>query len=354
MPRFGLPAKSKTGGDAVPRRSMSMASTSSTSFSGRALVSVAAGALMFRIVSALVETFVAGAFAKPVAAAIDSGHSTFGIYPLLTRELSRLLAGLLPRTVTADLVVSWLAFALAIGMVAQIAKLDMAEERADGAALLAAVFPFASVFGHANADALFLVFALTAFYGVRQGQWIVGGIGGALATATLPAGVLMLPALALTGWRSAGPNRMRLLIALAISACGFAGYLVYLYYLGGPPGGWTAATADWGFRIRAAPWAPIRDLLTAHLQARDALNAVVACVFLAAAPIVWWRFDAGYGLYVLAMFWLPLISGRFDSLGRACALMFPVFALIAGVRWRVVVMATVVTSAMFYALALAL
>jgi len=94
--------------------------------------------------------------------------------------------------------------------------------------------------------------------------------------------------------------------------------------------------------------------VTAHLAAADALNAVVTCVFLAAVPIVWWRFDGGYALYMLAMLWLPLISGRFDGLGRTCALLFPVFVLVAGVRWRVVLVASAITSAMFYALVLAL
>jgi len=49
-----------------------------------------------------------------------------------------------------------------------------------------------------------------------------------------------------------------------------------------------------------------------------------------------------------------LISGRFDGIGRACALLFPVFVLIAGMRWRVVLVAAAITSAMFYALVLAL
>ena len=273
---------------------------------------------------------------------------------MLTRQLGRVAGGVLRAPVTPGLVLSWTAFALAMVMMKFVAGLDTDDERAEGAALLAAVFPFAAVFGHENADALFLLFALTAFYGVRQGQWIIGGLAGALATATLPGGILILPALAWSGWRDAGASRTRLLIALAISACGFAGYLIYLYYLGGPAGGWTAATADWGFRLNAVPWMPIRQLLTAHLPAADALNAVIACVFLVAVPVVWWRFDGGYALFVLAMLWLPLISGRLDGLGRACALLFPVFVLIAGVRWRVVLVAAAITSAMFYALVLAL
>jgi hypothetical protein len=315
---------------------------------------IASAAIAFRVISGLVASFVARVFPNAAAAVAGSSSTSFGLYPMLTRQLARVAGGVFRAPATPGVVLSWTAFALAMVMVKLVAELDTDDERAEGAALLAAVFPFASVFGRETADGLFLLFALTAFYGVRQGQWIIGGIGGALATATLPAGILILPALALTGWRSAGPSRMRLLIALAISACGFAGYLIYLYYLGGPPGGWGASTAAWGFRLTVAPWTPIRQLFTSHLAPADALNAVIACVFLVAVPVVWWRFDGGYAVYMLAMLWLPLISGRFDSLGRACALLFPVFVLIAGVRWRLVLVAAAITSAMFYALVLAL
>jgi hypothetical protein len=348
MPRIGLPARPKDPGP------QSLGRSSSSSLPLSAALRIALSALAFRAISALVELFVARVFPRPAAAIAAEAPASFGLYPLLTRELSGIAGGLLRAPVTAALVISWIAFAGAMVMLQRLARLDTDAERAEGAALLAAVFPFASMFGHANADALFLLFALTAFYGVRQEQWIVGGIGGALATATLPAGILMLPALALTGWRSAGASRMKLLIALAISACGFAGYLVYLYYRGGPPGGWVESTATWGFRFNAAPWTPIRQLLTAHLAAADVINAVMAAVFLIAVPIVWWRFDGGYALYMLAMLWLPLTSGRLDGLGRACALLFPVFVLVAGVRWRVVLVAAAIASAMFYALVLAL
>jgi hypothetical protein len=319
------------------------------------MLRIAVAALVFRAISSLVAMFVARVFHDRLSMpAADTSNAAFGLYPLLTRELTRLAGAAIPGPATPALVISWLAFALAMVMMQRVAQLDTDGERAEGAAILAAVFPFASTFGHANADALFLLFALTAFYGVRRGQWILGGIGGGVATATLPAGILMLPALAWTGWRSAGASRMRLLIALAISACGFAGYLVYLYYLGGPPGGWGASTTAWGFRFNAAPWLPIRQLLTGSLGPADSLNAVLACAFLVAVPVVWWRFDGGYALYMVAMLWLPLISGRLDGLGRACALLFPVFILIAGVRWRIVLVVAAITSAMFYALVLAL
>ena len=75
---------------------------------------------------------------------------------------------------------------------------------------------------------------------------------------------------------------------------------------------------------------------------------------LIAIPFVWRRLGAGYGLFMLANLWLPLSSGIFEGLGRYCAVMFPVFIWLAGVRSREISMTMIVMFAMFYTLCLAL
>jgi hypothetical protein len=319
------------------------------------MLRTAAAAIVFRGISALVAKFVGHAFPKAVAtAAADSPGVSFGIYPWLTHELSQVAGGVIRSPATPALVVSWLAFAGAMVMLQRVAQLDMDDERAEGATLLAAVFPFASTFGHANADALFLLFVLAAFYAFRQGQWITGSISGALATATLPAGILVLPALAWTGWRRERRVSVGLVVALVATACGLIGYFTYFYYRGGPSGGWGAAMDQWGFHFLQAPWTAYQRLNSSHPSPAEALAGELAVIFLVAVPVVWWRFDGGYALYMLAMLWMAVTSGRHAELGRACALMFPVFMLVAGVRWRVVLVAAVTASAMFYALVQAL
>jgi hypothetical protein len=318
------------------------------------MLRIGAAALVFRGISALVAMFVGRVFPNAVATASESSSASFGIYSLLTRELTRVAGGVIRAPATPGLIVSWLAFAGAMVMLQRVARLHTDDERAEGAVLLAAVFPFASTFGHANADALFFLFALAAFYGVRQGQWIVGGISGALATVTLPAGIFMLPALAWTGWSRERRASTGLVVSLIVTACGLIGYFSYLYYRGGPPGGWSVAMDQWGFHFVQAPWTVYQRLHADHPSPVEALGGLFALIFLVAVPVVWWRFDGGYALYMLAMLWAAATSGRHDELGRACALLFPVFVLIAGVRWRLILVATAVASAMFYALVLAL
>jgi hypothetical protein len=145
--------------------------------------------------------------------------------------------------------------------------------------------------------------------------------------------------------------------ALLLTVAGFGAYLSYMYYRAGPPGGWAEAMNQWGFHLGQAPWLSLQRLFTSQhppLAPADAMNGVVTLIALISVPVVWWRFEGGYAIYMLAMLWLPLTSGKYDDLGRTCALLFPLFILIAGMRWRVVFISVAITSAMFYALGLAL
>lgn len=315
-----------------------------------ALLRVALGATAFRVVSALVASFVAVMFARS-APAVAPGN--FGLYPILTRLVDQWFGRWLASPVDAALVVSWLAFAGATAMLLKVAALDLDGDQAEGAVLLAVVFPFASVFGRNDADALFLLSALGAFWGFRQEKWIVGGLAGAVATASIPSGILMLPGLAWIGFRQPGVKRSRVAAALLLTAAGFGAYLSYMYYRAGPPGGWGEAMTRWGFQLGQAPWLSLQHLFTTHPSPADAMNGVVTLIALAAVPFVWWRLDGGYAIYMLAMLWLPLTSGKYDGLGRTCALLFPQFVLVARIPWRIVFVGVAITSAMFYALALA-
>ena len=315
------------------------------------MLQVALGATAFRVISALVAWYCAIVF--PRTAAVQTSATTFGLYPALTHQVDRWLGQWLAHPVTPSLVVAWLAFAGAMAMLLRVAQLDLDSERAEGAVLLAVVFPFAFVLGRSDADAMFLLFALGAFYGFRQQLWIVGGLCGAVATATIPTGILILPALAWIGFRDSGARRAWVVSALLLTAAGFCGYLSYMYYRAGPPGGWADAMNRWGFHLGQAPWLSLQHIFTSHQAPADALNGIVTLIALVSVPVVWWGLNGGYAIYMLAMLWLPLTSGQYDGLGRTCAVLFPMFILLANIRWRVAFMTIAVTSAMFYALALA-
>ena len=315
------------------------------------MVSTALRATAFRVISAFVAWYVAIALPRTAA---DATPTTFGLYPVLAHQVDRWLGQWLASPVTPSLVVAWIAFAAAMAMLLRVAALDLDGDQAEGAVLLAVVFPFAFVFGRSDADAMFLLFALGAFYGFRQQKWIVGGVAGALATATSPTGIVILPALAWIGFRHSGAKRLWVVAALLLTAAGFGAYLSYMYYRAGPPGGWAEAMNRWGFHLGQAPWLSLQHLFTSHASPADAMNGVVTIIALASIPVVWWRLDGGYAIYMLLMLWLPLTSGKYDDLGRDLRAAVSAVHPAASIRWRVVFVSVAITSAMFYAIALAM
>ena len=129
---------------------------------------------------------------------------------------------------------------------------------------------------------------------------------------------------------------------------------------------WSTALQRWGYYPGGLPWTapahlvrqlvthPYAFLVTERMAPYDALNGLTAAAFAAAVPWVWYRFGAGYALFMLANLWLPLSSGSVEGMGRYCAVMFPAFIWLASAASQSVSTALVVGFAMMYTLCLAL
>ncbi|MES1254258.1 MAG: hypothetical protein ABUS56_01540, partial [Acidobacteriota bacterium] len=200
-------------------------------------------------------------------------------------------------------------------------------------------------------------------------RWLLGGIFGAVATATRVNGILMWPALAWIVWREVGPERrerVRAAVGLLLVGAGLGLYSLYIYNLTGNPLEWAASIQRWGYYPGGAPWMepvrvlralcthPYRYLTTDHMAPYDTLYGVCGILFLAAVPFVWRKLGAAYGLFMLLNLYLPLSSGTFEGVGRYCAVLFPCFIWLASMRSRVVTTGLVVGFALVYTLALSL
>ena len=293
----------------------------------------------------------------------------FPAYPLLMRYAGRLFGTSPVDVYYGGILVSWVAFVLAMVLLLKLAMLDVDDEQAERSVYLAAIFPFAFFFGVVYTEATFLLFVLAAFYLFRQRWFILGGVFGALATATRVNGILILPALAWLAWRRAEPgtnDRFHAAIALALVPCGIGAYCIYIYVLSGNPFEWAMSIRRWGYYPGGAPWLalarlvrelathPLVYLTSQHAAPYDALNGLTGLVFLLSVPFVWWRLGAAYGLYMLANLWLPLSSGQYEGMGRYCAVLFPFFILVAGIRSRAGFIALLAVSALLYTICLAL
>jgi hypothetical protein len=293
----------------------------------------------------------------------------FPLYPMLMRYAGRLFGRTTADIYLGGILVAWTSFALAMVALFYLARLDLPRHRAERAVLLTAIFPFAFFFGMVYTESLFLLLTVLSFYGFRTRRWWLGGMAGALATATRVNGILMLPALAWIAFRSAQPTmRDRTLAAagLVLVATGVGAYSVYVYRLSGNPFEWAASIGRWGYYPGGVPWLapvrlierlathPYRYLTTDPMAMYETLYGVTGIIFAVAIPFVWRRFGAAYGLFMLVNLWLPLSSGVFEGMGRYCSVLFPCFIWLASIRSRSVSTALLVIFAMFYTLGLAL
>jgi hypothetical protein len=282
---------------------------------------------------------------------VEGGRSNlafFPAYPMAMRAAGHLLGGRTEHFFLGGVLVSWLAFAGAMVLLWKLARLDLTAEDADRAVFYAAVFPFAFFFGMAYSESLYLLLMVGTALAVRTRHWAVAGVVGALAMVSRVNAIVALPALAWLAWKAAGDDRHhRISAAIALSAMGtgFALWCGYTYMLSGNPLEWAASIKRWEYHPGQAPWTPFvglvqalvtqpfRYFVTDPMAAYDTFNGLTALAFALATPWVWWRFGAGYGLFMAANLALPLSSGQFVGLGRYCSVLFPfAIALAAGVR----------------------
>lgn len=281
---------------------------------------------------------------------VEGGRSNlafFPLYPMLMRYVGRALGGGIVNMYMAGILISWVSFVVAMVLLYRLARLYMTEDEAERAVVFAAVFPFAFFFGVVYTEALFLMLTLTAFLAFRTGRWWIGGVAGALVTATRVNGILILPALAWLAWTTAGRDRGKLwraAAALAVVPAGIGLYSLFNYSVSGNPLEWMDSIRRWNYHPGGAPWTPVvnmlRELLTRPYEflttvpqaPYDLLNGGAAVATIAAIPFVWRRFGGPYALLIIANLWLPLSSGTFEGLGRYCAVLFPMPMLAATIR----------------------
>ncbi len=309
------------------------------------------------------------------------GRSTiafFPAYPFLMRHVGRLFGPRPSDLYIGGLVVSWLAFVLAMIGLYHLARLDLTRGRAERAVVLAAVFPFAFFFGAVYTEALFLAAVVWCVYAFRTDRFILGGLAGAVATATRVNGVLILPALAWIGWQryrqiaeSGDRDRARrsalgAAFGVLLTATGIGAYSLYIWRLTGSPFEWIATIERWGYHPGGVPWLalarlagellsrPYAYLASGGMAPYDTLNGLAGIAFAVAIPFVWVKLGAAYGIFMAANLWLPLSSGTYEGIGRYCAVLFPFFVWLAGFRSRTAFVWVLVVFATLYTLCLSL
>lgn len=112
----------------------------------------------------------------------------FPLYPLTMRWLGVVVGS----DLVAGLLVSWLAFFVALALLYRLAALELGAAAARACVLVLAFFPAAWAFSAVYTESLFLALSLGCLLKARSGSWGWAGVLGALASATRADGLLLV------------------------------------------------------------------------------------------------------------------------------------------------------------------
>jgi hypothetical protein len=222
----------------------------------------------------------------------------FPVYPLTVRILSHL-------THLSYLGVGeFVSIAAGAGLVVvatQIVARHFDIEAAERAGIILCVFPGSFVLSLPYAEALALLLAALAILTSEKFQYRRAGLFAAIATATSPLMLALVPVLAWRAWRSREPGAW---MTLAMAPLGFVAYMVYL-------GVHTGHLNDWfleergGFEHRVDFLAPIQWLgKWPGIGITEVLSFMVLAWALASfvrarVPVEWWLYSVSILVVVL-------------------------------------------------------
>lgn len=250
------------------------------------------------------------------------------LFPIVVRVLSA------PWSQYAGLVaviVSNVAFLLALGLLARLGEPYLGRRRASLAAALLAIYPFASAFAMAYTESLFLLLMVGAFLAVERGHRATSGVLFALACLCRFQGVVLLLPLGLIMLRQDGWRPKPSLIWLALGPIAALAFLLYVGWLSGSLTAYLDAQQAWG--REGVGGAGSSETVAAMFSPYQAALLLTLCwsIFM----LVWARADRMRIEYVLVpvLFILAeLSSGSLEAVGRVTMLAFPFVWLLANRR----------------------
>jgi hypothetical protein len=250
------------------------------------------------------------------------------LYPLLVRLLSWPIPG--SEGIVAILV-SNIAFLVALGLLVRLGVPCLGRRRATMAAGLLVIYPFASVFAMAYTESLFLLLMVAAFLAAERGHRVWAGSFLALTVLCRLQGIaLIVPLLILMlrqdGWRPRPSLGWLLLGPLAAAA-----FLGYIATVTGAPTAFLDAQQAWGREgIGGAPAGTTIGAMFSPYQ-----GALVAILAASTFLLVFVRVDRlrpEYWLIPVLFIAAELSSGSLEAVGRITMLAFPFVWILANRR----------------------
>jgi hypothetical protein len=297
----------------------------------------------------------------------------FPLYPLLVRGVGEIVRS----DLVAGVLVSLVAFGVALLLLYRLAELELDGQLARVTVLLVAFCPMAYFFSAVYSESLFLALSLGCILQARRGRWATAACLGALGAASRNGGIALIVPMVLlflygpradrprgverAGWRWVLPRHpvTPTLAWAALVPAGLGAYLVFLAlttgdglapfhvqqvwyrHFAGPFGGvWTGAVAAWD-GLRQLVHGPPPPLYFTKAGGNALMVAgqnlmLFGFLVLGAVGVVgaFRRLPVAYGAYALAALALPLsypVSPQpLASLPRYEVVLFPLFMWAAG------------------------
>jgi hypothetical protein len=288
----------------------------------------------------------------------------FPLYPLLIRTV-----GFVTGDIYASVIISLVAFLVALFLLYRLVELDFAPEVATATVALVAFCPIAFFFSAIYTESLFLALTVGAIYAARREHWLLAGLAGAFASATRNEGMLVVLPIAIiylygprgdaqaphSRWYDARQGirvllpRYRLdrrlwpILLVPAGVLAYSAYLALKYHAGTA---WITDEKYWGHQATnpvegliqgaQAAWAGTGPIV-AHPDGQAAswmygANVVdfLTCLGgLALLVLCIRRLPAAYSVYAAAAFVLPLTSPvkyiPLASFPRYALIIFPMF-----------------------------
>jgi hypothetical protein len=265
-------------------------------------------------------------------------------FPPLLPTLMRLLGTALGENyLLAGVLVSNVAFCLALVCFYKLTEQDCGEAVARRAMLYLSIFPTAFFFLVPYTESVFFLMVMLFFYAVSRRRWAVASVAAGLASFTRIQGLVLIVPLTYEWLRHTefdGRRAGRLALLIPPVLLPPAAFLLSRH-LAGYPSLTAVLATDWHTTI-GPPWHNFAHLLrlmaSGKASANDILNTVIVVPFLALTVVSLLRTRPSYRLYTAAMLLVMLsvvyIPPPLMNLPRHILVLFPTFVFMASLGRR--------------------